>query len=65
MVPTLCVTSTGREDSKFRSSLFQQVLILLSVGHCLLPAGQAEPVFRYSHLSEAVRGNESQLHNPA
>ena len=65
MVSVLCVTSTGSKDSKLWSCLFQPVLILLSAGHLLLPAGQAEPVFRYSHLSEAVRRNESQLHTTA
>ena len=38
--------------------LFRQVLILLSVLHCLPPAGHVEPVF-----SAAVRRNISELRN--
>ena len=43
--------------------LFLQVLALLSVLHCLPPAGHVEPVFSDSVLSAAVRRNNSELYN--
>ena len=43
--------------------LFLQVLTLLSVLHCLPPAGQVEPVFSDSVFIAAVRRNNRELHN--
>ena len=43
--------------------LFLQVLTLLSVLHCLPPAGHVEPVFSDSVFSAAVRRNNRELHN--
>ena len=43
--------------------LFLQVLTLLSVLHCLPPAGHVEPVFSDTVLSAAVRRNNRELHN--
>ena len=43
--------------------LFLQVLTLLSVLHCLPPAGHVEPVFGDSAFNAAVRRNNSGLHN--
>ena len=43
--------------------LFLQVLTLLSVLHCLTPAGHVEPVFNDSVFSAAVRRNNRELHN--
>ena len=66
VVPVLCVTSTGREESFFSFLflvLFLQVLALLSVLHCLPPAGHVEPVFSDNVFSAAVRRNNSELYN--
>ena len=43
--------------------LFLQVLTLLSVLHCLPPAGHVEPVFSNSVFSAAVLRNNRELHN--
>ena len=43
--------------------LFLQVLTLLSVLHCLPPAGHVEPVFSDSVFSATVRRNNRELHN--
>ena len=43
--------------------LFLQVLTLLSVVHCLPPAGHVDPVFSDNAFSAAVRRNNSELHN--
>ena len=43
--------------------LFLQVLTLLSVLHCLPPAGHVEPVFSDSVFSAAVRRNNRELHS--
>ena len=43
--------------------LFLQVLTLLSVLHCLPPAGHVEPVFSDSVFTAAVRRNNRELHN--
>ena len=43
--------------------LFLQVLTLVSVLHCLPPAGHIEPVFSDSVFSASVRRNNSELHN--
>ena len=43
--------------------LFMPVLTLLSVLHCLPPAGHVEPVFSDSVFSAAVRRNNRELHN--
>ena len=43
--------------------LFLQVLTLLSVLHCLPPAGHVELVFSDSVFSAAVRRNNRELHN--
>ena len=43
--------------------LFLQVLTLLSVLHCLPPAGHVEPVFSDIVFSAAVRCNNCELHN--
>ena len=43
--------------------LFLQVLTLLSVVHCLPPAGHVDPVFSDSVFSAAVRHNNCELHN--
>ena len=43
--------------------LFLKVLTLLSVLHCLPPAGHVETVFSDSVFSAAVRHNNSELHN--
>ena len=43
--------------------LFLQVLTLLSVLHCLPPAGHVEPVFSDSVFSADVRRNNRELHN--
>ena len=43
--------------------LFLQVLTLLSVLHCLPPAGHVEPVFSDSVFSAAMRRNNRELHN--
>ena len=57
VVPVLCVTST------VGLVLFLQVLTLLSVLHCLPPAGHVEPVFSDIVFSAAVRCNNCELHN--
>ena len=43
--------------------LFLQVLTLLSVLHCLPPAGHVEPVFSDRVFTAAVRRNNRELHN--
>ena len=43
--------------------LFLQVLTLLSVLHCLPPAGHVEPVFNDSMFSRAVRRNNREQQN--
>ena len=43
--------------------LFLQVLTLLSVLHCLPPAGHVDPVFSDNAFSAAVRRNNRELHN--
>ena len=43
--------------------LFLQVLTLVSVLHCLTPAGHVEPVFSDGVFSAAVRRNKNELHN--
>ena len=43
--------------------LFLQVLTLLSVLHCLPPAGHVDPVFGDNGFSAAVRRKNSELHN--
>ena len=43
--------------------LFLQVLTLLSVFHCLPPAGHVEPVFSDRVFIAAVRRNNCELHN--
>ena len=43
--------------------LFLQVLTLLSLSHCLSPAGHVEPVFSDSAFSAAVHRNNSEVYN--
>ena len=57
-----CV-SLPLEVRTVRLALFLQVPVLLSVLHCLTPAGHVEPVFRDSVFSAAVRRNNRELHS--
>ena len=61
VVPVSCVTSL--EARTFGLVLFLPVLTLLSVLHCLPPAGHVEPVFSDSVFSAAMRRNNRELHN--
>ena len=58
-----CCVSLPLEVRTVGLVLFLQVLTLLSVLHCLPPAGHVEPVFGDSVFSAAVRRNNRELHN--
>ena len=60
VVPVLCVTSTGSEDSWSCSVSASPDSTVL---HCLPPAGHVEPVFSDTVFSAAVRRNNRELHN--